>query len=275
MKTASRARPLARTGGSDRSVFSAPLIALVEWMRSLRGLGAEPRLASRGPEKDDVAQRSKHLSVLLSQLDSDSLRCPHRLPHPRRPDVWGCGRTRAGRPGIPVATRSPSHERLGGRRPVFAPCADHCTVSVRSVFDRLDAGREARQALKRWGHPWSLALRFGLAGEESHWDALTESAGWLKANPDIRALAGRVGERDTLIHRARILDGQVVALTGSFRAVADELALDLSASVGAPVIHEVHLDTMAWRLFRWVAEQEELHRWVTYRDRAARTGRGR
>lgn len=253
----------------DRSV-STPLIALVEWMRSLRGLGAEPRLiASRGPEKDDVAQRSKHLSVLLSQLAPD-LSGVHTDFLTRASQTFGDA---AGPEQVDLESLLQLAVRHTNAWAVASRCLLHApttAVSVRTVFDRLDAGQEARQALND-GDALGRSL-FGSAwqGKESDWNALTESAGWLKANPDIRALAGRVSERDTLIHRARILDGQVVNLTGSFRAVADELALDLSSSVGAPVIHEVHLDTMAWRLSRWVAEQEELHRWVTYRDRAAR-----
>ncbi|WP_163020097.1 hypothetical protein, partial [Pseudomonas viridiflava] len=91
------------------------------------------------------------------------------------------------------------------------------------------------------------------------------AAGWLKVNGDIRALAGRVNEREALIPRAKALDEQAAHLATAFHSIADELALDLAASVGAPRIYEVHLNSLAARLSRWVTEQEELHRWLAYR----------
>ncbi len=253
----------------DRSV-SAPLIALVEWMRSLRGLGAEPRLiASRGPEKDDVAQRSKHVSLLLSQLAPD-LSGVHADFLTQATQVFGnaVGPEQLDLESLlQLAVRYTNAWSTTSRALRHAPTA---AAAARTVFDRLDAGREARQIL-RDGENFGQAL-FGSAwqGLDSDWEALSTAAVWLKANGDIRALAGRVTEREALIPRAKVLDGQVVHLATAFQAIADELALDLSASVGAPIVHEVHLDTMAWRLSRWVTEQEELHRWVTYRDRAAR-----
>jgi hypothetical protein len=62
----------------DRS-GSAPLVALVEWMRSLRGLGAEPRLiASRGPEKDDIAVRIRTSVRSRDAWASARNSCPRR-----------------------------------------------------------------------------------------------------------------------------------------------------------------------------------------------------
>ena len=47
---------------------SAPLRALVEWMRTLRGLGAEPRLiAGRLAERSEVRERSAQLQLILDE----------------------------------------------------------------------------------------------------------------------------------------------------------------------------------------------------------------
>jgi very-short-patch-repair endonuclease len=249
---------------------SAPLIALVEWMRSLRGLGAEPRLiASRGPEKDDVAQRSKQVNLLLAQLAPD-ISGVHADFLSRSAQVFGdaTGPEQVDLESLLQLAVRHTNAWSAASRLLVAPPGNAGLVNA--IFDRLDAGRGARQGLQD-KDMFGRAL-FGSAwnGLDSDWDALSVAAAWVHANGDIRALAGRVSERSALIPRARVLDASIAHLTAAFRAIADELNLDLSASVGADVIHDVHLDTLGWRLSRWVAEQEELHRWVTYRDRAAR-----
>jgi very-short-patch-repair endonuclease len=79
-----------------------------------------------------------------------------------------------------------------------------------------------------------------------------------------------VGEREELLPKARMLDASGAHIQSTFHAIASELQLDLSASLGTINVHEALFDTLAWRLGRWVAEHEELHRWVNYRDRASK-----
>lgn len=253
----------------DRSA-SAPLVALVEWMRSLRGLGAEPRLiASRGPEKDDVAQRSKHVSLLLSQVAPD-LSGVHTDFLAQATQVFGDATAPEQLDLESLLQLAVRHTNAWSTASRFLIQPPTSAASACAIFERLDAGREGRQGV-RDGYSLGHAL-FGSAwrGLDSDWDALSTAAGWLKVNGDIRALAGRVNEREALIPRAKALDEQAAHLATAFHSIADELALDLSASVGAPRIYEVHLDSLAARLSRWVTEQEELHRWLAYRDRAAR-----
>ncbi|MEG1329759.1 MAG: hypothetical protein RSD99_32945, partial [Janthinobacterium sp.] len=48
---------------------SAPLLALVEWMRSLRGLGAQPRIiASKLPDRLEISRRAALLDSLLQDM---------------------------------------------------------------------------------------------------------------------------------------------------------------------------------------------------------------
>src|SRR6185312_10040597 len=55
----------------------------------------------------------------------------------------------------------------------------------------------------------------------------------------------------------------------SFKALTDELQLDLEASIGGTIL-DARLDVLVWRLRRWSEEHEQLFRWVNYRDRSAR-----
>src|SRR5262249_29023557 len=54
---------------------AAPLLALVAWMRSLRGIGAEPRLiAARRPDKSGIALLSKQVTALGAALYKSLMR---------------------------------------------------------------------------------------------------------------------------------------------------------------------------------------------------------
>lgn len=249
---------------------AAPLIALVEWMRSLRGLGAEPRLlASKGPEKGDVGVRSRQLAGLIAN-HAPLLASVWDDFAPIQPKVFGA----AGGPEqidleslLQLAVR---HTQAYAAVESLAPVMPATAGEVCALLQTLADGQTAMSSVQRAQGIGQSAFDTAWNGLSSEWAALTVAADWVRANPDIRALAGRIGERDTLLPKARLLDASGAHVHSTFHAIASDLQLDLVASVGTPEVNEVLFDTLAWRLDRWVAEHEELHRWVNYRDRAAK-----
>ncbi|MGY3230984.1 very-short-patch-repair endonuclease [Luteibacter sp. HA06] len=247
---------------------SAPLVALVEWMRSLRGLGAEPRLlASKGPEKDDIAVRSKQLAGLVAQ-HSPLLSSVWDDFAPVQQKVFGAA---AG----PEQVDLESLVQLAVRHTRAYAAVESLTLAmpatageVCTLLQTLADGQAAMSSVQRGDAIGKAAFDGAWGGLSSDWGTLSAAADWTKANPDIRALAGRVGEREGLLPKAKLLDASGAHVHSTVNAIAGEIHLDLPASVGAPEVNEVLFDTLAWRLNRWVAEHEELHRWVNYRDRA-------
>jgi very-short-patch-repair endonuclease len=248
---------------------SAPMVSLVEWMRSLKGLGAEPRIiASRSPEKSDIGLRSKHLAQLRSAASlslQEAWACVANLP------VSEVGKV----PGVEKADL-PSLLQLAVR---YA----QVRVAVRSVaidlpenvgqivelLDQLVAGQGARGAIRTNTVLGQNAFGDAWQGDASNWTNLIAAAQWMASNDDIRALAGRVGERASLLPRVKLLIAAKANALVSFNAIAADLQLDLVASVGVVDLEEAAIATVAWRLDRWNNEHEQLFRWVAYRDRAA------
>lgn len=253
---------------SDRST-SAPMISLVEWMRSLKGLGAEPRIiASRSPEKNDIALRSKHLAQLRSSgasLLQEAWTCVATLP------VSKVGEA----PGVEKADL-PSLLQLAVRYTQARASVRNVSVDMPEdagqmvgLLDQLAAGQVARAAIRTkavlgqdvFGEAWQ--------GEGSNWADLTAAAQWMNSNPDIRALAGRVGERASLLPRVKFLTAAKSTVMTSFNSIAADLKLDQLASIGVTDVEEAVIAIVNWRLDRWDNEHEQLFRWVAYRDRAA------
>ncbi|WP_205925121.1 hypothetical protein, partial [Pseudomonas viridiflava] len=131
----------------DRSA-SAPLLALVEWMRSLRGLGAEPRLiASRGPEKDDVAQRSKHVSLLLSQVAPD-LSSVHTDFLAQATQVFGDATAPEQLDLESLLQLAVRHTNAWSTASRFLIQPPTSAASACAIFERLNAGRVGRQGVR-------------------------------------------------------------------------------------------------------------------------------
>ncbi len=252
----------------DRS-RSAPMLALVEWMRSLKGLGAEPRIiASRSPEKSDIAFRSKHLNELRTAIT------------PQLRDIWtDLTQVRVAALGnVPAVEKAdlPSLLQMAVRYTQAHSNAGAVAVALPdaagdmgNLLDRLSAGQSAREAVRAQTAFGQDAFGDAWHEENSDWADLVGTSAWMVANADIRSLAGRVGERASLLPRAKLLVAAKAHALTSFNAIAADLQLDLVASIGASNVEEAVVAKVTWRLSRWLAEHEQLFRWVAYRDRTA------
>ncbi|SEA41320.1 DUF3320 domain-containing protein [Paraburkholderia sartisoli] len=248
---------------------SAPLLALVEWMRSLKGLGAEPRLiAARSPEKTEVAARAKQLSSVCLQIEHGLREVWEDLGAVRGPvfgDVAAVERADLSCL-LQLAVRYTSAHLAAGA--LFSVSVSDAG-KTRSLLETLAAGQRDRQAVREGLTLGQAAFDSAWQAEQSNWTVLKSAADWIAQNPDIRALAGRISEREHLVSRARVLTESQALIQSSLKALADELQLDLEASIGG-TIPDARLEVIVWRLRRWSEEHEQLFRWVNYRDRSAR-----
>jgi very-short-patch-repair endonuclease len=249
---------------------SAPLLALVEWMKSLRGLGAEPRLiAARSPDQPEVLARSRDVAGLTAALFAQL--------KPIWSDLSDVRSFAFGNVGSPDKVDLSSFLQLAVRFstakstawPLFLSAPGTAREAV-IVLDDLVAGCLARDTVRERQSFGIAAFDTAWQDETSNWEKLITDTAWMRANTDIRALAGRVGERTSLVPRAHLLSASSAHALSTFRALAAELNLDTFASVGALDAKEALLDVIRWRLQRWVDEHEQLSRWVAYRDRAAK-----
>lgn len=247
----------------ERSV-SAPLQALVDWMRSLRGLGAEPRLIlGRRPDRQRIANLTLSLNADLA-CAKEELSC-----------LWDKVR----------ASRQIFFGTATGPDEVDLPAAKDACLAIATAYEAADVlslGTETslearRQALQKLAQGQAAAASiqaaeevarsaFGVAwqGRQSDWSSLEPMADWLQANADIRHLASRITDRPSVKARSD------AALTVRDAWLADTIGVlnDIEATSDARITSDSLpvelLDLLETRFADWRDGGEALTSWVGY-----------
>lgn len=253
----------------DRS-SSGPLLSVIEWMRTLRGLGAEPRIiAARRPDRSEVETRASRTLTLVEQLT------------PALSAVWdalGAAQTLAFGDAL-AADRAD----LGALMTVMARmhAADEETSTVfASTPPALDDRRRALWDLAELQGKWAwiegqrelgdAAFATSWQGPVSDWTALRAAADWIRTNGDIRLLSSRLEDREAPAKIAGDLSARTTAMLQDLSAVGSQLRLDLVASLRHETFGGMPITDLMSHLDRWRTSGERLFQWTAYRERAER-----
>lgn len=254
----------------DERSMSEPLLALVAWMRSLRGLGAEPRLiASKTPVKSEVGSRASSVTDLETVLASvaDGLwndllvarsRACGNAPDIRQADLTGL---------LAFVARINAADRASVNLFQAVPVA---LDERRSVLDSIVSGQQAAADIIDSAPLGQAAFGDLWAGTETNWSDLREIALWVHDNGDIRMLVGRIQDRAKPRHRARSLSDAREGLSNDLSGLFDQLKLDRSLALDAQDPASLAIAGLHERLDQWATSGEKLFQWVAYRDRAER-----
>ncbi|WP_043364531.1 DUF3320 domain-containing protein [Belnapia sp. F-4-1] len=252
----------------EKSV-SAPLIALVDWMRTLRGLGAEPRMiAGRTPQRSALVQMTSGLRDLYSEvrLKLEALRA----------DAGGDISTLFGgslsndRATLPDLAAQITGLAMADDVALAAVPAAQKASDRLEVLCRIAARQEASRAIED-GLPLGAAA-FGKAWQEqrSDWRGLAQAAHWIASNHDIRQLASRVTSRGELAELLQHVESGQERLLKEIDEVFSSLQAPTLALFGRGSLDAVPFAEMTSRLSEWLANGERLSKWVSYRERADR-----
>ncbi len=259
-------------GSEWRGVRSAssPLLGVVEWMRSLRGLGAEPRLiAASRPDRSEVGTRGKRTADLAEQAREPIERLWSALGEaqalafgdalaPGRSDLLAL---------LTFVARIRSADATAAE--AFIEVTADLDVRRRRLADLDEHQRKA--SMLRDQHDLGVAT-FGGSwhGTSSDWRVLRAAADWILANGDIRLLCSRIVARREPAQAAEGIRIEAVALEAELQAIAEQLRLDMAASFGSDAFSGMPLESVVAHLDRWRTSGEKLFQWTAYRDRAER-----
>lgn len=248
---------------------SAPLIALVDWMRTLRGLGAEPRMiAGRTPQRNALAQMTSGLKGLYSQVRSEleALRADARG---NVSFLFGESLS-ADRVVLPdLTTRITAVATADEVTLAAAPCAT-VVVDRLDVLRRIAARQEASHALDDGLQLGVEAFGKAWKGQESDWRGLALAAHWIASNHDVRTLASRIVDRTGLAEVLRAVEEGQQNLLREIEDVFSSLQAPTSGLFGKETLDAVPLVDLTARLAEWQVQGEQLSKWVAYRERADR-----
>jgi very-short-patch-repair endonuclease len=249
---------------------SRPLAALVDWMRTLRGIGAEPRIiAARRPDRKGIGARTARVRPLLEDAKA-------ALQY-----VWNdCADQTAVIFEEAFSAAQADLAALIGKiaqvYEAYSLCRGIMTSvpsalpDCRRVLDDIACGQIAAgevsdgEALGRaaFGGEWHSIF--------SDWNALHTAADWIEANLDIRMLASRIENRRALVERADAAAGDGQNFLTSFSDLLDELRCNRVEAFGGLDLASLPLQQLVDHVAAWVAGEELLSKWIVYRACATR-----
>lgn len=265
--------------GFGRSVFashwrgdrssSEPLLALVAWMQSLTGLGAEPRLvAASRPDRQAISARIGRTQALFDKL------------RPLADHLWGDLQDKELAFGDAL---SPERADLTSVHDILVRfhSADTATAAVMTnvptslpnrlrLLEKLIEGQNCAQALVDGDALGRSSFDTVWRAHESDWDALKLVADWIGANGDIRLLASRIDDRAALAGRSDAIERGRSGLISDFDRLLADLRFDCQSGFGMSKVAAIPVAHLHNRLRQWTNGGEHLSKWVAYRDRAER-----
>ncbi|MDQ0507346.1 DUF3320 domain-containing protein [Xanthobacter agilis] len=252
----------------DRSA-SAPLLALVDWMRSLKGLGSEPRtVAACRPDRDLIASRVQRTERLLAELDPLIELLWSELPSPELMFGGALSSERA-----ELSRLFEAAARFHGADQATAAIAITTPTSLNErilLLDKLIDGQTCARSLQEEDALGRCAFDQAWQGPNGDWDALQRAARWIDANADIRLLASRIADRPALADRASATEKCRSNLIDDIGQILADLRFDLSQGFGSRELGAIPIARLRARLSDWATNGEQLSKWVAYRDRADR-----
>lgn len=244
---------------SDRSDPKS-LGALVDWMRTLRGLGAEPRLiASRMPVRSDLAGRAERLAGLAGQARTLLGTCRDTLG-PVDPDG-----------DLPELSRRIVAIRTADERSrgVLAVVPDGLATRLH-LLRTIQVVQGARTAIEEGADLGRAAFHSAWKELSTDWDALAEAIDWMRAHGALRHLAARIPDRAGLSVRAKAALETGKAFEARLSAFLADLAIPSPAPFETGDLYRVPIAAMSGQVSAWSTRIEGLSKWVAYRERANR-----
>lgn len=249
-----------------------PLQLLVNWMRSLRGLGSEPRLiASRGPARGEIGALAKQARTLMAtvrglmyELFADLRDQPEQLFD----NDEGLERTILGT----VLTKAAVLDKAWGSVEAVFSDIPAAIADTRARLAQLVDAQAAARHLKGSDALGTSAFADDWQGTNSEWSTLRAAADWVNSNADIRLLSASMIDRAEPASRAQAADARRMVFLAMLSNLLGDLVADLETVFGQGTLDGLAIEAIAARLEAWRLQRESLSKWVTYRDRAAKTG---
>lgn len=252
---------------ADRS-SPGPLLAIVEWMRSLTGLGAEPRMiASQRPDRRRIGslaeQVADHLrtaepeaEMLWRDLGPDRSAVFASASDPNQAPLTMIANTltpisNAHRLYTEIAVGLP--EELEVRRKRLVTLVEGQQLS-RRLSDNAELGEEA------FGSLWQ--------GLSTDWTSASEIAAWISSNLDIHAVASRVADKSGVAARAEAIIGTRDAFLERLEGLLVDVVASADAAIAPSTGSTTPIEQLKERLKAWIENSEQLSKWAAYCVRA-------
>ncbi|TCV08992.1 AAA domain-containing protein [Samsonia erythrinae] len=245
---------------------SSSLMALVEWMRTLRGVGTEARLlASRLIDREGVKLRAQQLNQLLLQV---------RVQLDALWNAFGFSPEEhfSNQVSITRVSLIFIEEKIQQLINIDEQCARVMVVPPAQINERIQlimrmidlqkliAEIRARDQLAKnaFDERWKVLL--------SDWDYLEQAYAWLEENSALRFVAAKQVNRQETAQHARetyLFSQQIMT---ELEKIAEELRGTIENLFGS-ASEKLKISTAREKLKAWITNSEQLSKWVAYQHR--------
>jgi very-short-patch-repair endonuclease len=254
-----------RSGRSN----SAYLTVLVEWMRSLKGLGSEPRivLANR-PDRAAISIRIARTEELFAEVSPLLKQLWDELPSGEV--IFGDALT-ADQAEVRrlIEVISSYHQADRATASLAKTVTPGLALRIEQLDDLAEGQRRAR-AIAAADQLGREAFDAAWSGPFSDWPSLDRIAKWIGANRDIRHLAARLPDRALLVEQAADAEAAIQQFVAKLTELLADLECDASTALRVSRVDAALFSQLRERVEEWAAGGEQLSKWVAYRDRAER-----
>jgi len=248
---------------------SAPLAAIVEWVRSAREHGVEARsLVAKRPDQARLGRAATSLEQACAALQGPLEELWQHLQG-RRSVAFGD----AEEPGQGELGRVSEHATAiesaakQYRALVTEPIVD--AAGMRDTLHLLIEGQGFALEVDRAAATGAAAFGDRWRGADSDWASLSTLAEWAGRNADIRGLTSRVAERERVRTDASNLRESRDAFLTEVADLRKSLQLSSPSALSDDVASAPLVKTIE-ALTAWRDGGEALSKWIAYRSRARR-----
>jgi len=252
---------------------ATPLRALVAWMKSLRGLGAAPRMiAARLPDRSDIGARANRVHQLVNQVRPQLEAMWADLGETVQHGFNDAASVSSARLSLLLARAS----AIAKAEVVCAQCLaqlEQPAVERRSLLERLKGAQDLRAQVVKHEELGEAVFGAHWQGPGSEWPKLAAIHIWVQQHEDLRTIAASLNDRTApWAASQRSAEGDAAWRT-QFDALLAEVKSDRSTLFGAEDPETLPFDTVQARLTSWMEHSEALSTWTAYRERAEQARR--
>lgn len=251
-------------GESSDSDF---LKGLVEWMATLKDVGAEARmLASRLSDRETI----KHLGLQLKQLLEQAGVELNALwkSFGTSPEKWFDNHFSIQR--VPLSYAEAIVQKLmridnGSHKLMITP-ADQASerlslveavINLQSQKEKINSYSDL--ACKAFGDCWLAS--------QSDWQKLSEGKQWIEKNGELRFITATITDRDELLETTTQLSAMDIRIKEMLADISRDLASNVEAIFNSSVHSPLRIDEVKNKLASWLTNSEQLSKWVAWQHR--------
>ncbi|GMV28921.1 MAG: hypothetical protein AMXMBFR59_10460 [Rhodanobacteraceae bacterium] len=249
---------------------SAPLKALVAWMRSLRGLGAAPRLiAARLPDRTDIGARTTRVHRLLNEIRPHLEAFWNDLGASALQDTDEATSAMTARlSGVLARATEVAKADAVARQLLIQP--DVSATKRRAVLARVHDAQRHAGLIDSQSELGSWAFDSWWRGPETDWSACASAAAWIRDNADVRRLAATLEPRSAPMENADATSASAAQWHAAFTALLSDLRASSTSLFATPAPEQTPMTDILARFALWSESGEQLSKWTAYRERAER-----